>query len=200
MTSLGSLITLSIRFRCTRTIKSAGLIIISCRSQSTRDSGTMARNSAEAKSSGRTAHSTKEIGIMTSPMEKEDSSTLTAMSMRETGGTTKQMEPATTSTTTEQNTLANESMIFNKGMEKKPGLMELATKATTQMDKRLARGSSHGTTAPSMKATSTIIRLTVGGSITGPMEERSMGSGWRIRCMGKVRIPGKTEESTWVTM
>ena len=120
--------------------------------------------------------------------------------MKETGRITRPMGSVNTSTTTAQNTVANELMISSKGMEKRPGLMELSTRVTTSMDKRMAKESSPGTTAPSTKATSAKVRSTAGGYIHGPMEELSMDSGRRIRCMARGRISGRTEGNTWVTM
>jgi hypothetical protein len=120
--------------------------------------------------------------------------------MKETGRITRPMGSVNTSTTMAQNTVANELMISSKGTEKRPGLMELATRVTTLTDKRPVKESSPGTTAPSTKATSTKIRSTAGGYIHGPMEELSMDSGRRIRCMARERISGRTVGNTWVTM
>ncbi len=60
------------------------------------------------------------------------------------------------------------------------------------MDKRPAKGNSPGTTAQSTRESSSTTRSTVLEPTSGQMEERSMASGRRTRCMERVRILGKT--------
>ena len=82
----------------------------------------------------------------------------------------------------------------------KPGLMELATRVTTNTVRSMALAHSSGPTTPFSSVSSSTIIYTAKASTCGATAESTKATGRTTKCTEMACTPGLTDESTWVSM
>ena len=137
----------------------------------------------------------KDIGKMIKLMAEADSFMLTGMCTRENGKMTRLMGMENTCTPMVPNTKVIGKKINNTEKEKKHGLMVLAMKVTTLMERKMVMVNSSGLMVQPTKDNSRITTFMEEESIFGLIIDAMKDSGKITKCTAKVSSHGLMEES-----
>jgi len=145
---------------------------------------------------GRMAASTKATGSRIWLMEKAVSSTQMETFTKASGLTTKLTEREHIFIWTEQSILVNGEKTSSTGSEWRPGLMVLAMKVTTSMERSMAREPSSGPITPCTLANFTTTTSMEKVFTLGQTAESMRASGGTTRCTGEAPSHGLMAENT----